>query len=534
MKNKKVAIYARVSSQKQKEGETIDSQLSALRNFASEEGYYVPDEWVFEDNGESGATLQRSGLDGLRDLISVEPLSAVLVYSPDRLSRSYPQQLILLDEFKRQGTKAHFIKSPVEASTPEGVMFQHFQGIFAEYERALILDRSRRGRIYKAKEGNPSIIPSVPYGYRKEKKGDNTTMIIIENEAEIVRSIFKMYVYDELALSEISAHLTEQNIKSPTGLSRWDLSTLRKMLKNTTYTGTSYYGKTESCEGIPDRIRHHKSKVFIKAKYARKMKAEEDWIPIGVPVIISESDFEQAQEQIQKNKILASRNTKTPTLLQGLVICGECGYPYYKRSKTATRSYYHCRSRTRKHLKNCSSRAVRQESLDDLVFKEVFDLLKNPILLEQELERRSKEASNSEEINKKEQLLKKELSKIDNERDRLLDAFQAGVASLDDLSVRNKEIGDRREKIENELKGIQFLRLEAEKDFDIKDSLKLLIKRFDKVSGELPFADKKKLIRLLVDKVVVSADKITIFHCVSPRSIAQETGQLKGSGVVRA
>jgi site-specific DNA recombinase len=414
-------------------------------------------------------------------------------------------------------------------------MFQHFQGIFAEYERALILDRSRRGRIYKAKQGNPSIIPCLPYGYRKEKKGDKTIVVVVENEAEVVRSIFKAYTYDKLPLTTISNNLTMQCVKSPNGLSRWDLATLRKMLNNQTYTGTSYFGKTESCAGKSNKMRHHKSGVFIKAKFARRMRPEEDWIPISVPAIISESDFEQAQEQVKKNKLLASRNTKIPTLLQGLVICGECGYPFYKRSKSEARAYYHCRSRAQKNLKKCSNRAVRQEDLDNLVFDEVVKLLKKPVLLEQELERRRRAVdSNSDEIKTKEMMIKKDLSKVENERERLLDAFQRGLARLEDLSERNRDLDDRRKTLENELKGIQYLKLESEKDFDIKGSLKKLIPRLDKVSGNLHFDDKRKLVRLLVEKVVVEVDKITICHCISPNSLAQETGQLKGDGVERA
>jgi site-specific DNA recombinase len=200
----KAAIYARVSSQKQKEGETIESQISALRVLALKEGYDVSDTFLFLDNGISGAVMHRPALDELRDMIKTEPLDIIFIYSPDRLSRNYTHQLILLEEFRRQGVRVHFLKSPPETDTPEAKMLSHFQGIFSEYERALILDRSRRGRIYKAKKNDPSILPSMPYGYKRIKTDRAATVYIVEEEAPIVKEIFRLYVYEGLTLKAVA------------------------------------------------------------------------------------------------------------------------------------------------------------------------------------------------------------------------------------------------------------------------------------------------------------------------------------------
>lgn len=159
---KKAAIYARVSSQRQKDEETIDSQLDSLKLYAKENNYSIGENYIFLDDGVSGTILQRPALDDLRDMIRYDNIDAVLIYSPDRLSRNYTHQLILLEEFRKHAVSVSFLKDPPNSNTPEEQMFRHFQGIFAEYERALILDRSRRGRIYKAKQGDPCIIPSLP------------------------------------------------------------------------------------------------------------------------------------------------------------------------------------------------------------------------------------------------------------------------------------------------------------------------------------------------------------------------------------
>jgi site-specific DNA recombinase len=137
------AIYARVSSEQQKEENTIASQTAALLEFAREQGYGVPDEWVVEDEGFSGASLLRPGLERLRDLAAEGHIQAVLIHSPDRLSRKYAYQVLLTEEFARNGVETIFLKAP-HSGTPEDQLMLQFQGMIAEYERAQILERSRR------------------------------------------------------------------------------------------------------------------------------------------------------------------------------------------------------------------------------------------------------------------------------------------------------------------------------------------------------------------------------------------------------
>ena len=163
------AIYTRVSSDKQKEEMTIASQVDALTEFAEKEGFKVPNEWVFQDNGFSGANLIRPGLERIRDLAAEGQIQAVLAYSPDRLSRKYAYQVLLIEELARQGVETVFIKTP-QTETPEGQLLLQFQGMIAEYERTQILERTRRGRIHKAKQGQISALGGAPYGYRYVKK----------------------------------------------------------------------------------------------------------------------------------------------------------------------------------------------------------------------------------------------------------------------------------------------------------------------------------------------------------------------------
>src|SRR6266513_5676861 len=167
--NKMAAIYARVSTDRQKDQETIASQTTALLEHAQANQYAVPPEWIFEDDGYSGSVLVRPGLERLRDLIAEGAIETVLVYGPDRLSRNYAYQVLLLEEFDRHGAAVVFLKAPV-ADTPEQKLLVQFQGMIAEYERAQIAERCRRGKRHRANAVLVNVLSRAPYGYRYVKK----------------------------------------------------------------------------------------------------------------------------------------------------------------------------------------------------------------------------------------------------------------------------------------------------------------------------------------------------------------------------
>src|ERR1700716_1647144 len=191
---KPAAIYARVSSDRQKENHTIASQTAALIGYAQTHGYSVPPEWVFQDEGYSGAVLVRPGLERLRDLAAEGQIAAVLVYSADRLSRKYAYQVLLSEELLRCGAELIFLKAPAGA-TPEDQLLLQFQGMIAEYERARIAERRRRGKKHMAQHGGVNVLSGAPFGYRYIRKSDTSAAYyeVIEAEAGIVRMVFEIY-----------------------------------------------------------------------------------------------------------------------------------------------------------------------------------------------------------------------------------------------------------------------------------------------------------------------------------------------------
>src|SRR6266536_454441 len=230
--NETAAIYARVSSDRQKEQETIVSQRAALLEYAQSHQYTIPPEWQFEDDGYSGSTLVRPGLERLRDLIAEGAIAKVLMYSPDRLSRNYAYQVLLLEEFARHGTEVVFLKAP-PSDTPEQRLLVQFQGMIAEYERAQLAERTRRGKRYRAKAGVINVLASLaPYGYRYVKKTETAQAYyeVVESEAEVMRKIFQLYAVEGRSMRAIAQTLNAENNPTRSRKSPWVASTLWHML----------------------------------------------------------------------------------------------------------------------------------------------------------------------------------------------------------------------------------------------------------------------------------------------------------------
>ena len=242
---KTAAIYARVSSDKQREENTIASQTAALVAFARAQQFEVPKEWVFEDDGYSGANLIRPGLERVRDLAAEGLIQAVLIYAPDRLSRRYAHQILLVEELARAGVETLFVRTP-RGSTPEDELLVQFQGMIAEYERAQILERSRRGKRHRARQGEVSVLSGAPFGYRFIRKTDHSAAYyqIDEEQARIVRWMFELYTVQGLSIGAIARLLNEQAIPTCKRRGRWERSTVWGMLRNPAYKGQACFGKT--------------------------------------------------------------------------------------------------------------------------------------------------------------------------------------------------------------------------------------------------------------------------------------------------
>jgi len=518
---KTAAIYARVSSDKQREENTIASQTAALIGFAGERQFEVPQEWVFEDDGYSGASLTRPGLERVRDLAAEGLIQAVLVYAPDRLSRRYAHQVLLIEELARAGVETLFVRAP-RGSTPEDELLVQFQGMIAEYERAQILERSRRGKRHRARQGEVSVLSGAPFGYRFIRKTDHSTAYyqINEEQALVVRQMFELYTVQGLSINAIARLLNEQAIPTCKRRGRWERSTVWGMLRNPAYKGQACFGKTMVAPRQritrPTRMRGG----LAPRNSVGHERPRKDWITIAVPPIVSEETFALAQERLETNKIYAPRRTITPSVVQGLVSCSKCGYALYR---TSTRSsarkiyYYRCLgSDAYRHLGKfiCDNRPVRQDLLDEVVWTEVVRLLEDPQLIQSEIDRRLAAARKADPTKRREEALRRDLVRIRKSIDRLLTAYQEALLSLDELRERMPELR-RREQADNaELQAIVDQSADRATYLRLAETLTTFLTRLRSSAGALDVSERQRILRLLVKEVLVGDDKIIIRHSI--------------------
>ena len=518
---KTAAIYARVSSDRQKESGTIASQTAAVRECAQARAYIVPPEWVFEDDGFSGARLDRPGLEAVRDLAAEGRIEAVLVLSPDRLSRKYAYQVLLLEEFARCGVACEFVESP-PAETPQERLLVQVQGMIAEYERAQIAERSRRGKRHKARNGSPSVLSGAPYGYRyvKRSEGLEARYEVLAGEAAVVRQVFDSYTREQCSMGAIARSLTEQGIPTRTGKERWDRSMIWGMLRNPAYYGRACYGKTGT--GSRQRVTRplRKPGKFAGRQVGGLERPREEWIEIPVPALVSAEQFEQAQEQLEANKRHATRRTKEPTLLQGMLVCRRCGYAYYRtstRTKKRKLYYYRCLGSDGWRYEEgvrCPSRPVRQDRLDAMVWRELIRLLEEPALIEAELERRLEAGLETDPQRRRQADLRSERERLERAGARLVTAYQEELITLDELRSRMPAIHSRKRVLEAELEAIRSAAEERERFLRIAETLESFRDRLRASAETLELIERQKVLRSLVKEVLVGDGEITIRHSI--------------------
>jgi site-specific DNA recombinase len=539
---KMAAIYARVSSAQQREEHTIASQTAALVEYAKSAGYAVPDEWIFQDEGFSGANLIRPGLERVRDLAAEGQIQALLVLSPDRLSRKYAYQVLLLEELARHGVATVFLKAP-QANTPEDQLLLQFQGMIAEYERAQILERSRRGKRHRARQGEVSVLSGAPYGYRYMRKTQDSPARyeVIEAEAAIVRRVFALYAKDGLSIGEVTRRLNEDGVATRKAHSRWERSTVWAMLRNPAHRGMACFGKTQQAPRQRVNSRTVRRRGGLPARNSAGHELTRDqWIEIPVQPLVDEMTFALAQERLAANRQLAARRTVEPSIVQGLVHCQQCGYALYR---TSTRSsarkiyYYRCLGSDAWRydgVARCQQRPIRLDLLERVVWTEILRLLEDPGLIRAELERRHEAARKADPRQQHQATLERDLAQVRKRTDRLLTAYQDELLTLDELRQRLPELRKREKSLQTALEALRASRDEQGEYLRLAETLTGFLGRLRNHARDLDVADRQRVTRLLVKGIVVGDHNITIRHSIPMHSPPSNPGDMSGSGETRA
>ena len=522
-----VAIYARVSSARQKHDETIASQTAALRGHAEQQGMCVPADWVFEDDGHSGATLVRPALEALRDLVAGVgvDVDVVLCYSPDRLARKFAYQALLIEEFSRAGTRVEFVKGP-RGDSPEDRLLVQFQGMFAEYEKAQILERSRRGKAHRARAGSVNVLSGAPFGYRYLRKSDHAGAAyeIVGHEATLVAELFGRYTDEAASIADLARWLTEQAVPTRTGKHRWDRSVIWAMLRNPAYAGAAVFGKTVTVAASPglNRIARQQGRTTPRAvKVVDRPRTE--WVMIPVPAIVSEDTFERAQHRLADNKRYAARNTKVPSLLTGMAACAGCGYAYYRTSTRTTNKriyYYRCLGSDDYRYESgrvCDHQPVRADYLDQVVWDHIAALLADPQLIRAEIDKRLDQARTADPAIAQRTRLDQALTQATAAITRMIGAFQEQLVTIDELRARMPDLRARETGLRAQLRALDDSLADREVYLKLADDLESFLAQLREKTASTDVESRRRVLRLLVKDVLVGPEKVTIRHRIPTR-----------------
>jgi site-specific DNA recombinase len=520
------AIYARVSSARQKKDQTIGSQTAALREHARQLGVDLPEEWVFEDEGHSGATLVRPALEALRDLAAQGCIDVVLVYSPDRLARKFAYQALLIEEFARAGVRVEFVRGP-RGDTPEDQLMVQFQGMFAEYEKAQLMERYRRGKAHRARTGSVNVLSGAPFGYRYVRKTDHAGAAyeIIGHEAALVAEMFRRYADDGASIAALARWLTGQGAPTRTGKHRWDRSVIWAMLRNPAYAGTAVFGKTMATSGTPglNRVARLQGRATPRAVKTVD-RPREEWLEIPVPAIVDEVTFARVAQRLADNKRFAARNTKVPSLLQGLAACSACGYGYYRTSaRTTSRKiyYYRCLGSDDYRYEGgrvCGNKPVRADYLDTVVWDHITGLLADPALIRAEITKRLDAARTSDPVTRQRNRLELEAAKAATSIAAMIEAFSEQLLTIDELRAKMPHLRARQANLQGQIDALDAQTADRDAYLTLAGDLAGFLAQLRDKAGTATVEERQQVLRLLVKDVLVGPEKITIRHRIPARA----------------
>jgi site-specific DNA recombinase len=461
----RVAAYVRVSTSRQVKLETIEQQLEMVRRHAQEQGWKLSEEDIFRDDGYSGTTLGRPALDALRDKARLRELEVVVVPSPDRLARNYVHQMVLIEEFEKGGCRVEFVERPM-SSEPNDQLLLQIRGAVAEYERTLLSERMRRGRLAKYKAGLLLPWTHVPYGLRvdPDRPRDPAGVSLEEAKAAVVAEIFAAYLEPGASLFGVSRHLRDMGVPAPRGGKAWSTATLRGILTNPVYAGRVYAGRVRY---RPARIRRSATHPIGHPHDSAVSLPEEEWTFVAeVPSVVSQEQFDLAKEKLSKNKSFARRNNKANEhLLRALVSCGECMLASIACARTGRKNagrkqrYYVCSGKFNKAQsapeEKCPSRYAPAEQLEEAVWKDLCEVLTHPESITDALRRAHGGQWLPQELKARQENLRRGRAALGRQLERLTEAYLGEVIPLTEYRRRREDLEQRDEALASQERQLQ-------------------------------------------------------------------------------
>ena len=491
-----VALYARVSSDRQDVDLSISSQLRALREHAEKHGYRVVREYVEE--AESGRTADRPQFQRMigEARRATAPFQAVLVWKYSRFARNREDAIVFKSLLKKHGVRVVSITEPSE-DTPTGHLLEAIIESIDEFYSANLAQEVLRGMREAASRG--FYLPSrAPYGYRRKKVLDGgkerTTLEPDPATAPVVARMFRS-VEQGAGLKEVCRGLSDQGIPSPRGKS-WTKTTAWGILTNEAYTGTLVWGKT--------------SKGGHKLE---PIRVEAAWQPI-----VDQPVFSRVQSLLRERApaMMNPRRVSSSYLLSGLVKCGTCGRSLTgQKAKSGKFAYYVCGTLLKQGKGTCDAPYLNARRLEGLVV----DKIKENVLTEEKLTElvmlvNEELDAAAHEDKDRTKVLESELVDIQRRLDRLYDALETGKVTLDDLSPRIHHLRHRQEQV-------QAAKADAEETVSERSSDRLSNREVRKYVGELrrliqesELAERKAFIKSFVREIVVKGDQAELRYVI--------------------
>lgn len=504
-------MYARVSTQRQENEETIETQIMAINDFVTKNGHTIVKE--YRDDGWSGTLLARPSLDELRLDARKKIWEAVVIYDPDRLARKYSYQELVTDELNELGIQVLYVTTPPIKDDGDRLLYG-VKGLFAEYERAKIAERFRLGKLRKARDGNV-VTSQAPYGYDYIlKQGDKQGFYKVNTqEAEVVKMIFRWVANERITIRTIVKRLKKMGIK-PRKSERevWNTSTLSTLLRRKDYIGTTYYNRSYAI--VPEHPLKDIKYKRIK-KTSRRFKPEEDWISISAPAILDESLYQKVQKQLKENYELTARNVKNKYLLSGKIYCS-CG-----RRRTGEgpqkgkHLYYRCTDRVYMHPlpRKCHEKGINARIADKLVWDGISNYMTSPKVLKSQVKRWMEDKNRQIiQADKSIEDLKHELTRLKREEQRYIKAYGAEMIDSEQLKESTEDLKKQRKSIEQQIFSMQKDTLPSDKfnypeDTEIDEFCKVA----HRVIGDIGFEAKQAIVRKVVDTIVGTQLDIKVY-----------------------
>ena len=533
---KTVAAYARVSTDRQAESQSIEQQLAALRAYAMAQGWALADEQVYRDEGWSGTRLDRPALDRLRDAVGRALVDVVLIASPDRLARRYAYQVWLLEEFARADCEVVFLDRPPR-DDPQDALLVQIRGAVAEYERTVIADRTRRGRLAALQAGRLVPWSRPPYGYLADPRAprDPAGLTLDAACAAVVRQIFAWYVEDGLPLQAIARRLTAAGTPTARGQGCWGPSSVGGILRNSAYQGTAYGNRQER---VPSRRRIPLSgrPATRQGGQSTRTRPADTWIAVPVPAIVAPEVFAAAQDRLARNRAWAPRNTRGDYLLRRLVSCGRCGRAE-SVGNNGRYAYYRCAPRAgdpaNGHATRCQGQSLPTATLDAAVWADLCQVLTDPAILAEAVRRAQAGWLSDGAHAARRQDLHRRRATLDRQRQRLVDAYTAEAITLEELQARARLLDARLADLGREEQQLTASVAQQAQAAVLATRVEAFRASIAEGLATASFARRRELAELLIDRVLVDGDQVEIryiipFGGVTERKVALQSGHLDG------